>query len=136
MSSSALIDAEFARAQLEQMRQMFDARDVEGLMALCTDDVVFDDMGSGNEIHGREEFRLLFGNLFSGMQRLTAALRESFLGLDGQSIAARWDFEVIMPDRPEPIAVQTASVYTCRDGKVAKWTIVFRNVDWLGDVWP
>ncbi|MCP3977639.1 MAG: nuclear transport factor 2 family protein [bacterium] len=126
---------EVATKFLEQLRVAISGRDVEDILKLMTDDIVYDDLGSDKATRGRSELANLFEPLFASMKSLDLRLTGVYLGVD-ETIGARWRYTALRKGDKEPIVFETASFYTMRDGKACEITVFFRHTDWLGDIWP
>ncbi len=126
---------EVATEFLEQLRVAISGRDVDDILNLMTDDVVYDDVGSDKAIRGKSDLGNLFEPLFASMESLDVRLAGVYLGVD-ESIGARWRYTALRKGDEEPITFETAGFYTMRDGKACEITVFFRHTDWLGNIWP
>ncbi len=114
---------------------MVETRDLDAMMELCSEDVVYQDAGPSSEM-GREEMRRLWTPIFAAMEHAQATVLNSFVGIDGDTVAAHWRYTFKHRDVVEPLEIETVAIYGFRDGLVSRWTSIFRNFDWMGDVWP
>ncbi len=125
----------FAADFLADLTKKIEARDIEAIMAMCSDDVVFQDAGPSSEID-REEMRRMWTPIFASMEHAEVTLLDSFLGVEGDTVAAHWRYRFRRHDLVEPIVIETVAIYAFRNGMIARWTAIFRNSDWMGDLWP
>ncbi len=125
----------FAAEFLADLTEKIEARDVDAMVALCSDDAVYQDAGPSSEI-GREEMRRMWTPVFAAMEHAQATVLESFLGLESDTIAAHWQLRFKRRDIVEPIEIETVAIYAFREGMICRWTTIFRNFDWMGNLWP
>ena len=130
------IDAAFAEEFVGRMSSALKALDVDALVDLATDDVIYDDMGADKAIVGKAEMATLLRPIWAAIEKMEIRPHGVFLGLDGESIAVHWHVDVQRADNDAPMEIEMIGVYTFRDGKACRWTSAFRHMDWLGHIWP
>lgn len=130
------IDAAFAVDFAGRLQAAMEAGDVAAIVALATDDVVYDDMGAANAIEGKPEFARLLKPIYGATEDLKFSLEGTFVAVDGESLAARWHVTGRRVDQDASVDIEFMTVYEMRDGKVCRWTSIFRHMDWLGHIWP
>ena len=112
------------------------AREVETLVDLAADDVVFDDAGAANAIEGKSEMARMLKPIYEAATDLEVRHDGIFVGVDGESLATRWHITGQRVDADDPFEIEFMTIYKMRDGKVVRWTSIFRHMDWLGHIWP
>jgi len=136
VAGRAAIDGAFAADLLGKLQAAMSSRDVDRVLELTTADVVYDDMGDARAIRGREEMANLLRPILAQMTAFELELVDSFVGLDGAKVAAHWSATARRAQDDEPVPLEFVTIYTIRDGKIARFTIVFRHMGWLGSLWP
>jgi len=99
----------------------FGSGDVDAIMALMTDDVVFESTGpapDGVRVEGAAAVRAVWENLFGGGTRSPRFSEEDSF-YDGGRAVLRWRFDWLEADG-SPGHVRGVDVLTFRDGKVAE----------------
>ncbi len=108
---------------------------MDAMVDLCSEDVVYQDAGPSSQID-REEMRRMWTPIFAAMEHAQATVLNSFVGVDGDTVAAHWQLTFRRRDVVEPLEIETFAIYAFRDGMIRRWTSIFRKFDWMGDVWP
>ncbi len=106
---------------LARFSAAFGSGDVDAIMALMTDDVVFESTGpapDGVRHEGAAAVRAVWEELFGGTPGATFNEEDSFIGPDGRGVL-RWRFDWT-DDDGNPGHVRGVDVVTLRDGKVAE----------------
>jgi ketosteroid isomerase-like protein len=106
---------------LDRFSAAFGNGDVDAIMALMTDDVVFESTGpapDGVRHQGAQAVRAVWEELFGGTSGAQFTEEASFIGPDGRGVL-RWRFEWTNEDG-SPGHVRGVDVVTLRDGKVAE----------------
>lgn len=140
------------RAHSDQMREWaqkwwdaWNAYDVDGIVALVSPDIVYEDPSMlGNHIRGRDEFRAFITMFFRAFP--DAKFEQSewpiYAALEGIGVAAPWrvtaTFTGDMRGGPSPLAlaptgrrvdITGVDLYEFRDGQLWKWTSVVNALD-------
>ncbi len=136
MEFAGAVDEAFAADLLERIRAAMAARDIDAILELATDDVVYDDMGSQEAITGKAESGHLLRPILERLESPDVRLISSFIGLDGESVAARWKITADRRQGAEPVELDYMSIYTIREGKISRFTLIFRHPGWLGSLFP
>ncbi len=135
-TGSTQIDAAFAVDFAERARVAMVARDVDALVDLATDDVIYDDMGADKSMEGKTEMARFVGSIYGAAVDLDVHVEGVFVGVDGETMAIRWRAIGRRADLDIPFELEFVNIYTIRDGKACRWTTIFRHMDWLGHIWP
>ncbi len=135
MTAAEALTPAFIAEFLADLTKKIEARDVDAMVALCSDDVVYQDAGPSSEID-REEMRRMWTPVFAAMEHAEATVLDSFLGVEGDSVAAHWQLTFKRRDVLEPIQIESFAIYAFRDGMICRWTSIFRSFDWMGGLWP
>lgn len=131
------LDEQFVHDFLDRLAEAGRARDAGRVVSLCTEDVVFDDVGEGKTIVGREGLRELLAGIYDVVSDFELEISpERYLSLDRTKVAVRWRAAGTLRHPPEKrIDIETAEFYEFRDGLVSRWTFFARDRDWLGRQW-
>ncbi len=104
---------------IDRFNEAFNSHDVDSIMALMTDDVIFDNTTppDGERYEGQEAVRGFWERFFTGNPNAWFDTEEAFIS--GDRCTARWVFTF---DRSNPEAghVKGVDVFKVRDGKVAE----------------
>lgn len=128
------------RELIERYYAAFNAGDMDGFLALLTDDVVHDINQGGRET-GRAAFRAF-------MDRMNRNYREQIVdirvmtGADGTRAAAEFTVlgeylatdEGLPPARGQRYRLPAGAFFEVRDGKVARVTNYYNLNDWIAQV--
>lgn len=98
----------------------FGIGDVDGIMALMTEDCVFESTGpapDGVRVHGASAVRAVWQELFTTTREARFAEEDAFVA--GDRAVLRWRFTWVEADGT-PGHVRGVDVLTLRDGKVAE----------------
>src|SRR5262245_29488166 len=124
MAAEAIGPDALTASTLETVRRFNEAtnrHDVDGMMALMTDDVVFESTvppPDGERREGSAAVRAAWEELFRGAPGALFEAEESFAA--GDRCVVRWSYRWA-PDRPgEPGHVRGVDLFRVRDGKVAE----------------
>jgi uncharacterized protein (TIGR02246 family) len=108
-------------ATVQQFHDATNRHDVDGMMALMTDDVVFENTvppPDGERRAGQAAVRAAWEALFAGAPRATFEVEEIFAA--GDRCVIRWRFRWV-PDAPgRPGHVRGVELFRVRDNKVAE----------------
>ena len=115
---------------LDQWDAAYQAGDVSGMTALCTPDVVLDDVGAGSELQGRQAVAEVLGGIFGRGGALELERSAIYVEDDGSGGAA-----VYRTSRGERV-VESIDLFEFRDGLVARWTTFVRDREWIGRQLP
>ena len=117
---------------LEAMR----SNDPRRVAALCTEDVVFDDAGEERTLVGRDALIELLGTIYGIAADQQVDLIAWYTSSDGATAAARWRRTGTLRDPLGRIdQIETAEFYEFRKGLISHWTLMVRDLDWLGRQW-
>jgi steroid delta-isomerase-like uncharacterized protein len=127
-------------ALIRRYYDCFNAGDVDGVLALLTDDVVHDISQGGREI-GREAFKKFLGHM-NGAYREHAHPPTVMTNEDGSRAAAefRLDGTYIATDGKLPRAhgqryvLTVGAFFEMRDGRIARVSNHYNMQDWLRQV--
>jgi len=105
---------------IERFNDVFNKHDVDGIMALMTDDVVFENTlprPDGEHYEGQDSVRGFWESLFSGSPSARFETEDIFAG--GDRCTVRWIYHWL-DDEGKPGHVRGVDVFRVRDGKVAE----------------
>ena len=105
---------------IERFNDVFNKHDVDGIMALMTDDVVFENTlprPDGEHYEGQDSVRGFWESLFSGSSSARFETEDIFAG--GDRCTVRWIYHWL-DDEGKPGHVRGVDVFRVRDGKVAE----------------
>ena len=105
---------------IERFNDVFNKHDVDGIMALMTDDVVFENTlprPDGEHYEGQDSVRGFWESLFSGSPSARFETEDIFAG--GDRCTVRWIYHWV-DDKDGPGSVRGVDVFRVRDGKVAE----------------
>ena len=105
---------------IDRFNEAFNRHDVEGIMALMTNDVVFENTSprpDGERIDGQESVRGFWEQFFASSPNARFDTEDIFAG--GNRCAVRWIYNWIDADG-KPGHVRGVDVFRVRDGKVAE----------------
>jgi steroid delta-isomerase-like uncharacterized protein len=112
---------------LEEWAVVWSSSDVEKLLALFTDDVVFEDVTLGAVNHGRNALRDFAAGVFAAFEDLKFELKSRVVASDGKSGAMEWTWRGRQTkDLPglaatnKPFEVRGATVVEFADGKISR----------------
>lgn len=138
---SQSVDADFVRGFVKQWADLVSAHDVDGLLKLATDDIVFVDAAFPEPFHGKDAFRSILAAIFGAFPDLRYdPVGEPLLSLDRTVAATRVHFTGTMRDRLDPpgfsptdspIDFHGVERFEFTDGKVRRVELLF-NVMELG----
>ena len=131
------LDEQFVRDFLDRFAEAARAGDFHRVVSLCTEDVVFDDIGEDKPVVGRAALQELLTGLYGVVSDFELEIsRVRYLSLDRTEAAARWRAAGTLRHPPgERIDLETVEFYEFRDGLVSRWTFFARDRDWLGRQW-
>ena len=132
---SVQVDQAFAADFFERLRIALNAGDVDAIVDFATDDVVYDDVGEDDQVHGKQAMSELLSPLFGAMEAVKVELLDSFIAMDRPAIGANWRFTIQRPD-VDTLNIENMVVYTIRGGKACRWKTMYRHTNWMGDIWP
>lgn len=119
MTSSTSSTAETI-ATIDRFNEAFNQHDVDAIMALMTDDVVFENTSprpDGERFEGAEAVRAFWERLFTASPQAHFATEDMFATDD--RCLTRWNYTFV--DREgKPGNVRGADVFSIRDGKVSE----------------
>jgi len=98
-----------------------EARDIEALLALLTDDIVYENVPMG-VMHGHDEVRAMLGPFAEGAERIEWEVLEQVE--DGDTVMNERIDRFWLAGGHE-IELRVAGVFKVRDGKVAVWRDYF-----------
>jgi limonene-1,2-epoxide hydrolase len=107
-----------------------EARDIDAVVALMTDDVEYENVGMG-ACRGHDEVRALLGPFFDGAERMAWEVLAQVEAGD-RVLNERVD-RFFLPGGKE-VDVRVAGSFEVRDGKVRRWTDYFDTGKLLGDL--
>ena len=105
---------------IERFNDVFNQHDVDGIMALMTDDVVFENTfprPDGERFEGQQAVRGFWESLFGGSPSARFETEDIFAGSDRCTV--RWIYHWVDADG-KPGHVRGVDVFRVRDGKVAE----------------
>ena len=105
---------------IERFNDIFNKHDVDGIMALMTDDVVFENTfprPDGERYEGKDGVRSFWEQLFGGSPSARFETEDIFAG--GDRCTVRWVYHWVDSDG-KPGHVRGVDVFRVRDGKVAE----------------
>jgi ketosteroid isomerase-like protein len=105
---------------IDRFNTAFNAHDVDAIMALMTDDVLFDSTGpapDGGKFVGQAAVRAVWEGLFTGSPSAYFAAEDIFAA--GDRCTVRWRYTWKNADGSEG-HVRGVDVFKVRDGKVAE----------------
>jgi steroid delta-isomerase-like uncharacterized protein len=112
---------------LEEWAVVWSSSDVEKLLALFTDDVVFEDVTLGAVNHGRNALRDFAAGVFAAFEDLKFELKSRVVASDGKSGAMEWTWRGRqtkdlpgLPATNKPFEVRGATVVEFADGKISR----------------
>jgi len=112
---------------LEEWAVVWSSSDVEKLLALFTDDVVFEDVTLGAVNHGRNALRDFATAVFAAFEDLKFELKSRVVASDGKSGAIEWTWRGRqtkdlpgLPATNKPFEVRGATVVEFADGKISR----------------
>ncbi len=107
-------------ATIERFNDAFNRHDVDAVMALMTDDVVFENTSpppDGERHEGQAAVRAFWESFFAGSPRAHFAAEDIFAA--GDRCTVRWLYRFDADD-PETGHVRGVDVFRVQDGKVAE----------------
>ena len=130
------LDTRFIDDIFDRLLEAGRSRDPDRVVALCTDDVVFEDTGVERPLHGREQLREMLAGLYGLVSEFHLDMLERYVALDGRKACARWKATgTLRNPAGQPVNFETAEFYEFRNGLVCHWTFVARDPNWLGRQW-
>ena len=105
---------------IERFNDVFNKHDVDGIMALMTDDVIFENTfprPDGERYEGQDSVRGFWVSLFGGSPSARFETEDIFAG--GDRCTVRWIYHWVDGDG-KPGHVRGVDVFRVRDGKVAE----------------
>ena len=105
---------------IERFNDVFNKHDVGGIMALMTDDVVFENTfprPDGERYEGQDSVRDFWKSLFGGSPSARFETEDIFAG--GDRCTVRWVYHWV-DDEGKPGHVRGVDVFRVRNGKVAE----------------
>jgi steroid delta-isomerase-like uncharacterized protein len=120
-------DTQALERVLEQWAAAWSSSDVEKLLALFTDDVVYEDLPLGAVNHGRSAVRDFATAVFAAFEDLKFELKSCVVASDGKSGAMEWTCRGRqtkdlpgLPATNKPFEVRAATVVEFADGKIGR----------------
>ena len=107
-------------AAVERFNDAFNTHDIDAIMALMTDDVVFENTGpapDGARYEGQDAVRAVWEGLFRASPRAVFEAEDLFAARDRCTVRWRYSFD---GDNPAAGHVRGVDVFRVRDGKVAE----------------
>ncbi len=131
----AVLDKHAIGAMLDGFFEAYNLHDIDGVLAKCTEDIVWEDPTAG-VLHGKDEIRKALGNVFRAFPDMTFGKKDKayYLSFDGTHAASSWHLLGTMKgelDPPgyapthQPIEIKGVCLYELRDGLISHHTIVF-----------
>ena len=112
---------------LDEWAAAWSSKEVAKLMALFTDDAVYEDVTFGAVNKGSDELRKFATGTFDAFADLTFELKARFVSTDGRRGALEWLWRGRqtkdlpgLPATGKPFEVRGASVVEFRDGKISR----------------
>ena len=108
------------QAAIELFNDAFNRRDVDAIMALMTDDVIFENTGpapDGERYEGQPAVRAFWERLFAAAPRTVFTAEDSFAA--GDRCLVRWTYQW-GGEGTTPGHVRGVDIFRVRDGKVAE----------------
>jgi ketosteroid isomerase-like protein len=105
---------------IDRFNEVFNKHDVHGIMALMTDDIVFENTSprpEGERYEGQDSVRGFWEEFFSGSPSARFETEDMFAG--GDRCTVRWIYHWVDADG-KPGHVRGVDVFRVRDGKVAE----------------
>jgi ketosteroid isomerase-like protein len=104
---------------VDRFNDAFNSHDLDAIMALMTDDVVFDNTSppDGERFVGQDAVRGFWNQLFTGNPNAWFDTEEQFVSGDRLTLLWRFTFDKTNPDGGH---VRGIDVFKVRDGKVAE----------------
>lgn len=135
------VDAQFVRDFLAHWAGLISHGDIDALLDVSTDDIVFVDAAFPEPFRGKDAFRSVLANVFGAFPDLSYALvDEPFLSLDGAAAGTRVHFTGTMLGPLDPpgfaptgqgINFHAVEFFEFQDGKAQRVELIF-NVMELG----
>jgi steroid delta-isomerase-like uncharacterized protein len=129
VGSSGARGADIQRLEhvLDQWGAAWSSSDVEKVLPLFTDNVVFEDVTFGSVNHGRKELHDFAKGTFESFADLKFELKSRVVAADGKSGAIEWIWRgrqiKDLPELPatnKPFEVRGASIVEFADGKISR----------------
>lgn len=131
----AVLDKHAVGAMLDGFFAAYNRHDIDGVLAHCTDDLVWEDPTAG-VLHGKDEVRKALGNVFRAFPDMRFGQDDMsfFLSFDGTRAASGWHLLGTMKgplDPPgyaptnRPIEIKGVCLYELREGLISHHTIIF-----------
>ena len=129
VSSSAAHAADIQQLEhvLEQWAAAWSSNDVEKVLPLFTDNVVYEDVTFGAVNHGRKELHDFAKGTFDAFADLKFELKSRVVAADGKSGAMEWIWRGRqikdlpgLPGTNKPFEVRGASIVEFADGKIGR----------------
>ena len=125
VAMSTMMVVEDQKRALEQWGEYWSAHDMERLLSLFTDDVVYEDVTMGVVNRGRAQLRAFAEGFFGGFPDVTFEVRSSFA--DGSSGGVEWVMRGThkgdlpgMPATGRRIEVRGASIFEFTGGTIRR----------------
>ena len=133
------LSPQFLRDFLHQMKDAGNSRDVDRVVALCTEDIILDDLTESDVLKGRDEVREFLQGIYGALPDDFAfeVIGEPYLTLDGWGAAARWRgvgtrrSSLPSGSAEERVLFDSAEFYEFRERLLSKWILVFRDRNWM-----
>jgi steroid delta-isomerase-like uncharacterized protein len=90
VASSPGVDVEFARELANKMMQGWNSHDPDALLALYTEDIVYDDSSWPKQMHGHAEIRQFLESTWRAVPDLKFEFEDVLVSADGSQIAHYW----------------------------------------------
>jgi steroid delta-isomerase-like uncharacterized protein len=113
---------------LAEWTSVFNAGDVDRLLALYTDDAVWEEIAIGLAAEGPDQIRAHLDRLFAATPDIAYEVTSAFVA--GDRAVLEWvvtgtysgDFPGLPPAAGQPFSFRGASVFTLADGKIRHYT--------------
>jgi steroid delta-isomerase-like uncharacterized protein len=126
-SAARSADRQALEQVLDQWALAWSSGDVEKLLPLFTDNVVFEDVTFGSVNHGRKELHDFAKGTFEAFADLKFELKSRVVAADGKSGAMEWIWRgrqiKDLPELPatnKPFEVRGASIVEFADGRISR----------------
>jgi steroid delta-isomerase-like uncharacterized protein len=127
---------ETLRERIVALKEAYNAHDVDGLLACCTEDVIWTEPTLAAPLLGKEALRDHLRALFTAFPDLTVVPSQLrvYRELDGRAAVSTWLLTATMtgPMEPEGLAptgrtaeIEGASMYELTDGLISRCQLIF-----------
>ena len=132
------MDQQRVRSQVEALFDALNSHDVDGTVALMTDDVLWKDPSSSDPLRGHDAVAERVRAMFRAFGEIHLELHDIYEAAVDAKAASHWRMQARLTGTLDPPGfaptgrtadIEGACLYEFRDGKFAKHTIIYDTTD-------